>query len=633
MIHPFRERLAGPPILADGGMGTLLYQHGVPFGQSFDELNLSSPELVRSLHQEYLRAGAELIETNTFGANRVRLEGFGHDKKVRQINLHGAKLAREAREIEGRPAFIAGSIGPLGKSIAPIGKTTVEQAYGFFLEQTEGLLEGGVDLLIIETMASLTEMLAAIHAVRQATDLPVIAEMSYTEELRTYLGRTPEAVAEQLNELPIDVIGANCSVGPQIMLEIIQLLAERTSRPLSAMPNAGVPRMINGRFMYTSTPQYFASFVAGFVKRGVKVLGGCCGTTPAHIRAMYEAISRLSAREQVKGKDDTQLDRAVRITSVLTEDLSDVKEATAADKSEFAQNLGKSFLISVELDPPKGTNPRKILQGARLFKEHGVDAVNVADSPMARVRMSAVAAAAMIKHNEGIEPIVHFTCRDRNLMGIQADLIGAHALGIRNVLAITGDPPSVGDFPGASGVYDVDSIGLVKILTRLNNGQDFAGSSIGAPTAFTIGVAANPSATDLDLELSRFREKISEGAHFSFTQPLYELEILERFLDRIGDRRIPIFLGLLPLMSFRHASFLHNEVPGISVPQSHLEAMEKAGNEGAKVGVELCRELLERARPLVDGVYLMPSFGRYETCLDVVKNLLAERKFAGLSGV
>jgi homocysteine S-methyltransferase len=628
MVHPFRERLSGPPLLADGGMGTLLYQNGVPFGRSFDELNLSSPDLVCSVHQEYLRAGAELIETNTFGANRVRLEGFGHDKKVREINLRGTKLAREAREIEGKVAFVAGSIGPLGKGIVPIGNLTAEQAYGYFVEQAEGLLEGGVDVIIIETMSSLTEMTTAIRAVRHITDVPVIASMSYTEELRTYLGRTPDMVVGQLNEMPVDVIGANCAVGPQVMLDIIQALAEKTTLPLSAMPNAGVPRMINGRFMYTSTPQYFASFVAGFVKRGVKILGGCCGTTPAHIRAIHDALGALSAPEQVKSGEGAQPDSVVRIKPVVTEDTAELKD-TVPDKSEFAKKLGKTFMVSIELDPPRGSNPRKILQGARLFKEHGVDAVNVADSPMARVRMSAVAAAAMIRHNEGIEPIVHFTCRDRNLMGLQADLIGAHALGLRNVLAITGDPPTVGDFPGASGVYDVDSIGLVKILTRLNNGQDFAGSSIGAPTAFTIGVASNPSATDLNLELSRFQEKIRAGAHFSFTQPLYELEILERFLDRLGGRPIPIFLGLLPLMSFRHASFLHNEVPGISVPQTHRDAMEKAGNEGAKVGVELCRELLERARPLVDGVYLMPSFGRYETCLDVVKNLLAERKFAG----
>lgn len=631
MGHPFRERLSGPPILADGGMGTLLYQHGVPFGRSFDELNLSSPDLVRSVHQEYLRAGAELIETNTFGANRARLEGFGHDHKVRQINIQGAKLAREAREIEGKPAFVAGSIGPLGQTLAPIGNVTVAQARSVFIEQTEGLLEGGVDVIIIETMSSLTELIAAVQAVRETTDLPLIAEMSYSEELRTFHGRTPEVVAERMNEMPVDVIGANCAVGPQIMLDIIQALAEKTALPLSAMPNAGVPRMINGRFMYTSTPQYFASFVTGFIKRGVKVLGGCCGTTPAHIRAIHDALGALSAPEQVKSGEGAQSVNVVQIRPAITEDTAELKDAVP-DTSEFAKKLGKTFMISIELDPPKESNPRKILQGARLFKKHGVDAVNVADSPMARVRMSAVAAAAMIRHNEGIEPIVHFTCRDRNLMGLQADLIGAHALGLRNVLAITGDPPTVGDFPGASGVYDVDSIGLVKILARLNNGQDFAGSSIGAPTAFTIGVASNPSATDLELELSRFKEKISEGAHFSFTQPLYELEILERFLDRLGGRPIPIFLGLLPLMSFRHASFLHNEVPGISVPQTHRDALEKAGNEGAKVGVELCRELLERARPLVDGVYLMPSFGRYETCLDVVKNLLVERKFAGRIG-
>ncbi len=626
MAHPFRERLSGTPILADGGMGTLLYQQGVSFGRSFDELNLSAPDLVRSVHQEYLCAGAELIETNTFGANRIRLAGFGHDEKVHEINIRGAKLAREAREIEGKPAFVAGSIGPLGKSMAPIGETSREDATEVFTEQAEALLEGGVDLIIIETMSSLTELAAAVRAVRKTTDLPVMAQMSFTEELQTYYGQTPGAVAARLNGLPIDVMGLNCAIGPQLMLEILQLLSNKTDLPLSAMPNAGTPRMIDGRFMYTTTPQYLASFIPEFIAHGVKIIGGCCGTTPEHIRTMARALAELTAAD-TPAATGRHHDKWLQIISPTGDNQAEaVKEFTERpDKSEFALNLGQRFQVSIELDPPKGANPEKILQGAQLFKQHGVDAVNVADSPMARVRMSAVAAAALIKHNESIEPIMHFTCRDRNLMGIQSDLIGAHAMGIRNILAVTGDPPAVGDFPGASGVYDIDSIGLVKVLTKLNHGQDFAGSSIGAATSFAIGVASNPTTDDLERELSRLKEKIDAGAHYTFTQPLYELSILERFLDQLGDKRIPLFLGLLPLMSFRHARFLHNEVPGITIPDSHLKAMEKAGKDGAMVGVDLCRELLNKAQHLVDGVYLMPSFGRYETCLEVVKDLLQAR--------
>ena len=627
MPNPFRDRLTGPPILADGGMGTLLYQRGIPFERSFDELNLSAGKIVLAVHQDYLRSGAELIETNTFGANRIRLAGFGHETKVREINYYGAKLAREAREIEGKPAFIAGSIGPLGKALMPIGDVSSDEAVAAFAEQAEGLLEGGVDVFIVETMASTAEVRAAVIAIRRITDLPIMTQMSFTESGATFVGETPQNAIAALNELPVDVIGVNCAIGPQMMADVLRVFAEMSNQPLSAMPNAGLPRMVDGRFMYPSAPVYFASFIPTFVALGVKIIGGCCGTTPEHIRAMAGALGQLtephSACEKSAQPSSTWI-LPVEPAEPPSYGLIDVA-AQFAEQSAFAVQLGKTFLISIELDPPKGTNPKKIIEGARLFKRHGVDAVNVADSPMARVRMSATAAAAMITREVGIEPILHVTCRDRNLMGLQSDLIGAHALGIRHVLAITGDPPSVGDFPGASGVYDVDSIGLVKILARLNAGEDFAGSSIGAPTAFTIGVACNPTADDVAREIDRLQRKIDAGAHFAFTQPLYELEPLQQFFDRLGGKPIPIFLGLLPLMSYRHARFLHNEVPGITIPETHLLAMEKAGEHGAEVGVELSKELLAEAQHLVDGVYLMPSFGRYETCLEVVKDLLATR--------
>jgi len=627
MPNPFRDRLTGPPILADGGMGTLLYQRGIPFERSFDELNLSAGNTVLAVHQAYLHAGAELIETNTFGANRLRLAGFGHEARVRDINFHGVKLAREAREIIGKPAFVAGSIGPLGSALIPIGNVSVDEAVAVFAEQAEALLEGGVDVFIIETMAAVAEVAAAVRAIRGLCNLPIVAQMSFTETGATFLGETPQDAVTALNALPVEVIGVNCAVGPQQTLDILRAFAERSARPLSVMPNAGLPRMIGGRFMYPSAPTYFASFVPEFVRLGARIIGGCCGTTPDHVRAMAAALAGSSGSPPEQPSAIPSMSGWAEICPTTDPTAAEHEEAIAPrESSSFAARLGRTFLVSIELDPPKGTNPKKIIEGARLFKRHGVDAVNIADSPMARVRMSAVAAAAMIKHEVGIEPILHFTCRDRNLMGLQSDLIGAHALGIRNVLAITGDPPSVGDFPGASGVYDVDAIGLVKILARLNKGEDFAGASIGAPTSFAIGVACNPTADDPDRELERLRQKIDAGAMFTFTQPLYELAALETFLDRLSGKPIPIFLGLLPLMSFRHACFLHNEVPGITIPESHLLAMERAGEHGAEVGVELSKELLAEAQHLVDGVYLMPSFGRYETCLEVVKTLLAARK-------
>jgi homocysteine S-methyltransferase len=392
------------------------------------------------------------------------------------------------------------------------------------------------------------------------------------------------------------------------MLEVIYRLARVVTKPLSAMPNAGMPRLVDGRFVYAATPEYFASLVSAFVANGVRLLGGCCGTTPDHVAAMRDALAQMNSSVPSR-----------KVSVVSQWGSPPPPRAHKTEQSQFAANLGKTFQISVELDPPKGANPAKILEGARLCKERGVDAVNIGDSPMARVRMSAIAIAALVEREVGIDTILHFTCRDRNLMGIQSDLIGAHALGVRNVLAITGDPPSVGDYPHVTGVYDVDSIGLTRVLARLNDGKDFAGSSIGRATNFGIGVALNPVADDWTAELDRFKQKVDAGAQFAFTQPLFRLEPLERCLDAIASIRIPIFLGLLPLMSHRHAWFLHNEVPGITVPDDDLRRLKAAGDNGADVGVEICRTMLAQARPMVDGVYLMPSFGRYETCLRVIE--------------
>jgi len=612
--HPLLERLSHGPLLADGGMGTMLYERGVSFEHCFDELNLSRRDLVRSLHEDYIASGARLITTNTFGGNRVRLARHGFEDKVRDVNFAGAKLAREAREIVGSDALVMGSIGPLGQRLAPLGSVTIREAQEIFSQQAAALLEGGVDLFIFETMSDLDEITAAVHAVRELTrDVPIIASMTFTDAGTTLTGKSPREVVVHLQGLAVDVIGANCSVGPQGMLEVLHRMSAVATRPLAAMPNAGMPQLVDGRFVYTAGPEYFASFVGPFLASGARIIGGCCGTTPQHIAAMAQALRHWETRSR---------DTAPHVSIAISERDEPPEPQRDHRRSGFCSNLRRRFQISVELDPPKGTNPRKVIEGARLCLSRGADAVNIGDSPMARVRMSAIATAALIEREVGIETILHFCCRDRNLMGIQSDLIGAHALGVRNVLAITGDPPSVGDYPHITGVYDVDSIGLVRILQAMNEGADFAGASIGHATDFCIGVALNPVADDLESEIKRFRRKVEAGAHYAFTQPLYRIEPLQRCLDAIGDVRIPIFLGLLPLMSFRHANFMHHEVPGVVVPEEDLRSIEKAGDRGAELGIEICRSLLETARSLVDGVYLMPSFGRYETCLRVIEGFV-----------
>lgn len=605
----FLDRVSRGPILADGGMGTMLYNRGISFDHCFDALNLTHREIVLGIHQDYIRAGAQLIETNTFGGNRIRLSHHGMEDRVRDVNYHGARIAREARDIMGADVLIAGSIGPLGKNLTPIGAITPEQARAHFSEQAQGLIEGGVDLFIVETISDPIEMAEAVASIRDLSDLPIVAQMTFTEEGMTLTGRSPEEVGILLNDLPVDLIGANCSVGPQGMLEVISRLAKVAKKPLAAMPNAGMPRLVDGRFVYAAHPSYFAGLVGPFLAHGVRLIGGCCGTTPDHIAAMKAVLD-------VWRPAVADLKPVTFVSTPLPE--RPQAGVRSVSRSRFAMSLGKKFQVSVELDPPKGSNPAKVIEGAHLCKAAGVDAVNIGDSPMARVRMSAVATAALIEREVGIDTVLHFTCRDRNLMGIQSDLIGAHALGIRNVLAITGDPPSVGDYPHVTGVFDVDAIGLTRILAGLNDGKDFAGASIGHPTNFAIGVALNPVAEDWPRELERFKAKIEAGAQFAFTQPLYRTEPLTRALDALKGIEIPLFLGLLPLMSFRHAWFLHNEVPGIVIPEADLERMNKAGEKGADEGVAICRELLEKTRPLVNGVYLMPSFGRYETCLKVI---------------
>jgi homocysteine S-methyltransferase len=617
MTHPFLKRLQQGVVLADGAMGTYLYEKGIPFDRSFDLLNLTDASLIQAVHREYIRAGAEVIETNTFGGNRYRLAAHGATETARRVNRAGAQIARNAREEVGEAVFVAGSMGPLGKPVAPLGTITREEAYDAYREQAEGLVEGGVDLIVLETQTDMAEALIAIDAVRSVTgDVPLVVQMTFTEDGRTLYGSYPEDVVHAVLGKKVDLLGANCSVGPQKLLEIVERLKRRTELPISVMPNAGLPRFVHGRFVYLSSPEYLAEYAQRFAAAGARLVGGCCGTTPTHTRKMRDALRAAAGAPAPLAPSPPGVGPAIVIEETTA-------KTDPTSRSTLARKLAaKEFVVSVEVDPPRGARPKKMIEGAQFLKDAGVDFINVADSPMARVRMSSIALASMIGHQVGIETILHFTCRDRNLMGIQSDLMGAHALGIRNILALTGDPPRAGDYPNATAVFDVDSIGLIGVLKRLNAGTDLGGNSIGEPTTFVIGCAVNPTADTLDEELDRFQRKMEAGAEFAMTQPVYELETLSKFLDKlgkVGQKRVPILLGLLPLQSHRHAEFLHNEVPGINVPDHAREAMRTAGEKGIAVGVEMCRKLLLEARDLVEGAYLMPSFGRYEVVARVAE--------------
>jgi len=613
MSDPFLERLQKGVMLCDGAMGTLLYMRGVSYERSFDEQNLSNPKIVLEVHQDYIKAGAEIVETNTFGANQVRLKKFGLEDKVREINFKGVKIAREAREIEGKDVFVAGSIGPLGKHLTPLGEISEKEALDVFRIQAEALLEGGVDLFIVETFSDLVEIKHAVAAIRNICQLPIIASMTFDDDGKTFMGYSPEEVATQLNRMEVEIIGANCSVGPQKMLDVVRRLHKATSKMISVQPNAGVPRYVDGRFIYLSSPEYFAQYAKEYMKSGANIIGGCCGTTPGYIRALSMMLKSINMEAVTKRGSYVAVEEKIRE--------EEPKKGEEEKASEFARKLGKKFLVSVEIDPPKGTNAENILNSVGKLKQTGVDAVNIADSPMARVRMSCVSLAYLIKQKIGIETILHLTCRDRNLMGLQSDLLGVHALGIHNILAVTGDPPVLGDYPQATAVYDVDSIGLVKIVNKLNQGTDWAGNLIGSPTFFCVGVAVNPNADDLKREIDRFEKKVEAGADFAFTQPLYDLKILEQFLQKVSHLEVPVFLGVLPLRSHKHAEFLHYELPGMNIPKELRERMRKAKDRSAQVGILVAKEILGQAKGMVDGVYLMPSFGRFDVISEVLKEL------------
>lgn len=637
MTHPFLTAIKERPLLVDGAMGTLLYARGASTESSFEQLNLTRPELVQQAHIDYINAGAEVIETNSFSGNRYRLAAFGLEDQVWQINVWAAKIARNAREIAGQPTFVAGSVGPTGKLWKPYGEETPEDIEAAYREQMEGLLAGGVDLFMIETMPSVEETIIAVRAARKVAKLPVVAQLSFSVEGESLMGAQPEDAVELLRQLGEDlpeVIGINCGAGPDPLLDSLHRMHDAISAAgfgdrvvHSCLPNAGLPSLVDGRFMYVSRPDYCAGFVERFVDAGARLVGGCCGTSPEHIRAMRQSLDEYINKHggATKAKPSSAPKAVQTSPQAVRQGVS--KEAVKPELPGLASQLkpaGKGFFISVELDPPKGTVARKIVQAAQKFADAGADSINVGDSPMARVRMSSLVTCHLIKENVGIETIIHFTTRDRNLMGIQADLLGCQALGIQNVLALTGDPPSVGNYAHATAVYDVDSIGLIRIIGQLNEGTDIAGNSIGSPTRLSIGCALNPTSENRQNEKDRFAKKLEAGAHFVMTQPIYQMEDLTNFLEDFGGCPVPILIGIMPLHSAKHAQYLHNEVPGITIPQHIRDAMDKAGEDGARVGAELAEELMEEIRSICSGVYIVPSFGRYEEMCTLVERFKAK---------
>jgi len=615
MSHNFRKRLQEGPVLCDGAMGTLLYAKGIFINRCYDELNVSQPELIRGVHHEYLQAGAEIIETNTFGANSFRLARHGLADHVRDINIAGAHVAREAAKSFG--GFVAGSIGPLGVRIEPLGKTAFEEARAAFREQITALAEGGVDLLMLETFGYMEELHQAVLACREVdTNIPIVAQVTIDEDGICLDGSDPEAFTTRLTEWNVDVLGINCSVGPVAMLEAIECVRAATSLPLSAQPNAGMPRSVEGRNIYLCSPEYMASYTQKFVAAGVQLVGGCCGTTPDHIRAMKATLRvgearGLSAHAQVSHAASTPVP-----ASIPLEKRSRLGAKIAAGE----------FITMVEIVPPKGIDVAKEVEGAKFVKSVGVDAINIPDSPRASARMSNQALSLLMQQRVGIEAILHYTCRDRNVLGIQSDLLGAAATGINNLICITGDPPKMGNYPDATAVFDVDSIGLVNIVHNLNRGLDLGGNPIGSGTSFVIGVGANPGLPNLDEEIRRFEFKVQAGAEYVVTQPVFDIRLLENFLKRIEHCRIPVVAGIWPLTSARNAEFMKNELR-VSVPDEILSRMTRATTpEAARAeGVAIAREMLQAVRGMVQGAQISAPLGRYASAVDVLEALGSNR--------
>ncbi len=604
---PFREFLKDNLVLFDGGAGTEFYKKGIYINRCYDELNLTERDMVRDVHAQYVEAGAHAIETNTFGANRMKLSKHGLEEKLHEINLAGARIAREAA---GDRAYVAGSIGPLGIRIEPWGKTAREEARELFREQATALLEGGVDLFILETFLELSPLEQAVLAVRELSSLPIIAQLTIKEDGSTPFGTPVAMYTQEMSSWDVDAIGLNCSVGPEAMLEAIETMASLTGKPLSAMPNAGKPKEVEGRNIYLSSPEHFAEYARRFVMAGTKVIGGCCGTTPKDIRAARAAIKALKPVEH-----------AARWRSAAVE-APPVEVVPVEKKSRLAGKVSRGeFVNIVEIVPPRGWDAALVLESARKLKQAGIDAINIPDGPRASSRMSPLALAAIIEGQVGIETVLHYCCRDRNLLGMQSGLLGAYGLGIRNILVITGDPPKLGDYPDATAVFDVDSIGLVNVVTSLNRGRDIGGNTFGQPTGFFTGVGVNPQAPNIDYEIHRFWYKVDAGAEFAITQPVFDPEALLGFLEKISHCLIPIVVGIWPLASLRNAEFLRSEVPGISIPDSVMARMRRAEEKGeaSREGVLIAKECLAAVLSRVQGAQVSAPFGKYERAIEVLK--------------
>jgi homocysteine S-methyltransferase len=613
----FSDIFANRPLLADGAMGTVLYSRGIFINRCYDELNLSDPGLILSVHEEYLQAGAEILETNTFGANRFRLARHGLAGKMAEINQAGVRVARQAvehlKDKQAGEAWVAGAVGPLGVRLEPLGKTGLDEARAAFAEQIQALTSAGVDFLVIETMPALNEAheaLAAAQAV--APDIPVLVMVTVDDESNCLDGSSPEQAAALLTEWGAGAIGVNCSTGPATVLTAIEAMRKATTLPIAAMPNAGMPRAVEGRNIYLCSPEYMASFARKAIAAGAQIVGGCCGTTPNHIRAMRSAMRAIDAQARV-------------VTSGASPVLNtETPPAPLGDRSRIGSLIEQGkFITLVEIVPPRGINCVKEIEGSQLLAQLGVHAINVPDSPRASARMSAQSLCIQIQQLTHIETILHYTCRDRNLLSIQSDLLGASSIGLRNILCLTGDPPKLGNYPDATAVFDVDSIGLVNIVQRLNHGLDIGSNSIGASTNFTIGCAANPGVPDIEHELRRFFYKVEAGAEYVITQPVFDLRLLENFLERIKDHRIPLIAGIWPLTSLRNAEFMKNDLR-VSMPEEIMLRMAQADTPDAarREGILIAQEMLEAVRPFVQGVQVSAPFGRYNVAAEVIASVL-----------
>jgi methionine synthase I (cobalamin-dependent)/5,10-methylenetetrahydrofolate reductase len=632
------ERLLDPEriMVFDGAMGTMLYAKGVYINQCYDELNLRAPDMISDVHRAYVKAGAEIIETNSFGANRLKLTPHGLDAQTREINVVAAKLARAVADEAPRPVLVAGSVGPIGARIEPFGPTSRDEARELFREQLKALHEGGVDVFLLETFGDLVEIEQAILAARDASPkTPIIAQMTIGADGLSPFGASPEDIARSLDAWGADVIGLNCSVGPQIILEAIEKMAPLTRKKLSAQPNAGMPREISGRSMYMASPEYMATYARHLVQAGARIVGGCCGTTPEHIHMMAEGVRplapRLAATEALGSRLSASDARAEsgkpRAMTAVGPSVPLVKAVPLVERSRWGAKIAKKqFVTSVEIVPPRGVDATRMLTDVGKLKVAGVDAVNVPDGPRAQSRMGALLTSVIIEQQVGIETVTHYACRDRNLLGMLSDLLGAAAVGLHNMLLVTGDPPKMGPYPDATAVFDIDAIGLTNLVANLNRGLDPGGNAIGKPTSFVIGVGVNPAAIDVPHEIKRFEWKVQAGAEYAITQPVFDPAQLEKFLKLVEHVRIPVIAGIWPLVSVRNAEFLANEVPGVTVPEEIITRMRKA-NEKSKEhavaeGIAIAREMFERVKPVVQGVQVSAPFGKVELALQVFEGAL-----------